>query len=148
MSVLVREATARDFEDLIRLYRQLQPEDPILSDGRDRRVFDQIVAAENLHLFLLDVDKRVVSTCYLNIIPNITRSARPYAIVENVVTDASRRGCGFGTQVIRHALDFAWSSGCYKAMLQTGSRHASTHAFYRACGFTADEKVGYLARPP
>ena len=42
---------------------------------------------------------------------------------------------------------FAWKEGCYKAMLQTGSKQESTHAFYRACGFRADEKTGYVARP-
>ena len=145
--MLVREAKSQDFDALMRLYRQLHADDPILSDGSDREVFARIQRSDNLHLFLLEADGRIHSTCYLNIIPNITRSARPFAIIENVVTDASQRGRGFGTRVVRHALDFAWSQGCYKAMLQTASKEESTHAFYRACGFSANEKVGYVARP-
>jgi GNAT superfamily N-acetyltransferase len=44
-------------------------------------------------------------------------------------------------------LQAAWDAGCYKAMLQTGSRRPATHAFYRACGFSPDAKTAYLARP-
>jgi hypothetical protein len=32
-------------------------------------------------------------------------------------------------------------------MLMTGSRNPATHAFYKACGFSADAKTAYLARP-
>ncbi|MEV6282646.1 hypothetical protein [Kribbella sp. NPDC051770] len=35
----------------------------------------------------------------------------------------------------------------FKAMLMTGSKRESTHAFYRACGFADDDKTGYVARP-
>ncbi len=110
-------------------------------------MFERIVSADDLHVFLLDADGEILATCYLNVIPNITRSARPYAIVENVVTDQTQRGRGHGQRIVRHALEFAWERGCYKAMLQSGSQREATHAFYKACGFAADEKVGYVARP-
>ena len=41
----------------------------------------------------------------------------------------------------------AWAAGCYKVMLMTSSRRESTHAFYRACGFSDTVKTAYLARP-
>ena len=44
-------------------------------------------------------------------------------------------------------LDVAWEVGCYKAMLMTGSRKPETHAFYEACGFSADVKTAFVARP-
>ncbi|HEY6598128.1 MAG TPA: GNAT family N-acetyltransferase [Pseudomonadales bacterium] len=143
----IREARADDFTGVLRLYRQLHPEDPVLTDGRDESVFRSILAAQWLRIFVAEEARRIVSTCYLNIVPNVTRSARPYAIIENVVTDEQLRGKGLGRRVMQHALEFAWKEGCYKAMLQTGSKQESTHAFYRACGFRADEKTGYIARP-
>lgn len=76
---MFREARADDFEDVIRLYRQLQPEDPVLQDGSDAAAFDQILSSPRLHLFVLEVSGVVVATTYLNVIPNITRSASPYA---------------------------------------------------------------------
>ena len=144
--MLVREAQASDFPRVVELYRQLQPGDPVLTDGRDRAVFDQIAREPWLHLFVLEDKGRIQSTCYLNVIPNITRSARPYAIIENVVTDEMARGRGYGKRIVSNALDFAWGEGCYKVMIQTGSKRESTHAFYEACGFSRDARHAFIAR--
>ena len=142
-----REAGPDDFEDILRLYRQLHPADPVLHDGSDAAAFAQIASSPGLHLFVLEADGVVVATTYLNIIPNLTRSASPYAVIENVVVDETLRGTGLGKQIMTATLRAAWDAGCYKAMLQTGSREPATHAFYRACGFSPDAKTAYFARP-
>jgi N-acetylglutamate synthase-like GNAT family acetyltransferase len=144
---MFREARAEDLEDVRRLYRQLHPADPVLRDGTDAAVFEQILESPGLHIFLLEQDDRVVATAYLNVIPNLTRSNSPYAVVENVVVESSLRGTGLGKQLMAGTLAAAWAAGCYKVMLLTGSHTPSTHAFYQACGFSRDEKTGYLARP-
>ncbi|MGX1618200.1 N-acetyltransferase family protein [Micromonospora chalcea] len=145
--VMFRTARPDDFTSVIRLYRQLNPDDPHLGDGSDERAFARILATEGLHLFVLELDGAVVATTYLNVIPNLSRSASPYAVVENVVVDESRRGAGLGRQIMAGTLRAAWDAGCYKAMLMTGSRSPATHAFYLACGFSGDAKTAYLARP-
>jgi GNAT superfamily N-acetyltransferase len=145
---LFRAAGPGDFDDILRLYRQLQPEDPVLRDGSDAAAFAQILGSPGLHLFVLELDGAIVATTYLNVIPNLTRSASPYAVIENVVVDERLRGTGLGKQVMDGTLRAAWDAGCYKAMLMTGSRSPGTHAFYRACGFSPDAKTAYLARPP
>lgn len=145
---MFREAQRTDFDAIMALYRQLHPDDPPVIDGSDRAAFEQILNAGWLHLFVLELDGIVIATTYLNLVPNITRSARPYAVIENVVVDAGRRGRGHGKTIIAHTLQRAWEAGCYKAMLMTGSRRESTHGFYRACGFSSDDKTGYTARPP
>jgi GNAT superfamily N-acetyltransferase len=142
-----REAGPGDFEDILRLYRQLQPEDPVLQDGSDAAAFGQILRSPGLHLFVLESDGAIAATTYLNVIPNITRSASPYAVIENVVVDQTFRGTGLGKQIMGGTLQAAWDAGCYKAMLMTGSHNPDTHAFYRACGFSPDAKQAYLARP-
>lgn len=142
----VRRANDQDFERVLELYRQLQPSDPILSDGSDRAAFDEILRSPRLSLFVLEDDGLIQSTCYLNVIPNITRSARPYAILENVITDAAARRKGYGKRVVTYALDEAWAAGCYKVMLQTGSKREAVHAFYRACGFSADVKRAFIVK--
>jgi GNAT superfamily N-acetyltransferase len=147
-AVQVRQARHDDFDAVMNLYRQLQPDDPVLKDGRDKDVFESILSSGMLHLFLLEDDsENIVASCYLNIIPNITRAASPYAIIENVITEQTQREKGLGKRLMAEVLEFAWSHGCYKAMLQTGSSRAGTHAFYRACGFSATNKTGYVARP-
>jgi GNAT superfamily N-acetyltransferase len=144
---LFREAGPDDFDAILRLYRQLNPTDPVLQDGSDALAFKRILDTPGLHLFVLEVDGDIVATTYLNVIPNLTRSAAPYAVIENVVVDEDQRGTGLGKRIMADTLRAAWDAGCYKAMLQTGSRNPATHAFYKACGFRADAKTAYLARP-
>jgi GNAT superfamily N-acetyltransferase len=144
---MFREARIDDFESVQRLYRQLHPGDPVPADQALRAIFEQILATRGLHIFVLEVEERVVATTYLNVIPNLTRSASPYAVIENVVVEESLRGTGLGKQVMAGTLAAAWEAGCYKAMLMTGSRRPSTLAFYEACGFSPDAKSAFLARP-
>ncbi|GAA1769416.1 GNAT family N-acetyltransferase [Luedemannella helvata] len=145
--LIFREAGPDDFDGILRLYRQLHPNDPVLRDGSDAAAFAEILASPRLRLFVLDVDGVIVASTYLNIIPNLTRSASPYAVIENVVVEETLRGQGLGKRIMAETLRAAWDAGCYKAMLQTGSRTPSTHAFYRSCGFSPDAKKAYLARP-
>jgi GNAT superfamily N-acetyltransferase len=144
---MFRAAGPGDFDALIALYRQLHPDDPDAGDEVARASFDRILATPGLDLFLLERDGAVVATTYLNVIPNITRDASPYAVIENVVVDERLRGTGLGKEIMRATLDAAWSAGCYKAMLMTGSKRPSTLGFYRACGFSQDAKTAFLARP-
>ncbi|WP_109505687.1 GNAT family N-acetyltransferase [Nocardioides speluncae] len=144
---MIREASSEDFDAIVRLYRQLHPQDPILEDGADRAAFEEILKTPGLALLVLEADGAVVATTYLNVIPNMTRSASPYAVIENVIVDQAVRGTGLGKQIMAATLDAAWDAGCYKAMLLTGSQTPATHAFYRSCGFSPDAKSAYLARP-
>ncbi|WP_460661951.1 GNAT family N-acetyltransferase [Kribbella swartbergensis] len=130
----------------MRLYRQLHPGDPVRRDGGDADVFAGILRTPGLRLFVLDDHGLVVATTYLNVIPNLTRGAAPYAVIENVVVDADRRGRGLGKRIMAGTLQAAKDAGCYKVMLMTGSRKVSTHAFYKACGFGGG-KTAYVWRP-
>lgn len=145
---MIRAASPHDFEIVMGLYRQLNPDDPIIADGSDRRAFDQILSNPSLDLLLWEHKGAVVATTYLNIIPNLSRSAAPYAVVENVVVERDLRGTGVGRRIMAATLQIAWDAGCYKAMLMTGSKRPSTLRFYRACGFSQDSKTAFLARPP
>ncbi len=142
---MIRSATLDDLEVIGRLYADLNPDDPpvIAHD-----VLAEIIERPGLDLLLLELDGDTVASTYLNVIPNLSRAARPYAVIENVVVVADRRGTGLGRRIMDATLERAWAAGCYKAMLQTGSRTPATHAFYRACGFSPDVKQAYLARPP
>ncbi|MGA7727385.1 MAG: GNAT family N-acetyltransferase [Dehalococcoidales bacterium] len=148
LSFVIRIAEERDFEGMMSLLRQLNPDDPVITDGRDKVIFARILKESNLRILILEENGKIISTCYLNIIPNLTRNAAPYAIIENVVTDTAFRNQGFGKKLMAFALDSAWKAGCYKAMLQTGSKKESNHKFYAACGFIEGEKFAFHARNP
>ena len=145
--MVFRDATSADFDAVRRLYGQLNPDDPVVTDGSAEATFEHILGSPGLHLFVLEVDGVIVASTYLNVIPNLSRSVAPYAVIENVVVEKSVRGTGLGKQIMADTLRAAWDAGCYKAMLMTGSRRPAPHAFYRACGFSPDAKTAYLARP-
>ncbi|MBC7957384.1 MAG: GNAT family N-acetyltransferase [Cytophagales bacterium] len=147
MNVLVRLARPEDLPALLVLYRQLHPDDPDVDLTLSKAVFDGILASPHFELFVAEADGVVAATCYLNVIPNLSRKLAPYAVLENVVTDQALRNQGIGKAIVGHALHLAWQRGCYKVMLLTGSRKESTHQFYRACGFLADEKFAFVAKP-
>ncbi len=146
MVAQIREAHRDDLDQLIRLYKQLNSEDKY--PQKVNEVFEQILQQDGLCVFVVEHLQKLISTCYLNVIPNLTRSARPYAIIENVVTDEQMRGNGYGKQLIEYAVQYAWDLDCYKVMLMTGSKKESTHAFYQSCGFDGDEKHAYIIRRP
>lgn len=136
-----------DWAPLSRLYRQLQPGDPPVEDGSDYQVFLEIIASDDFFLLGAYYEAELVACTYINIIPNITRRASPYAVIENVITDVDRQNQGVGKALMSETLNFIWAKGCYKAMLMTGSKRESIHAFYRSCGFDGLAKYGYVAYP-
>ena len=145
---MIRFAGPGDFDAVMGLHRQLHPGEPATGDGADRRVFEQIVDDPALHLLVLEEDGGIVATTYLNVIPNLSRSVAPYAVIENVVVDEALRGTGIGQRIMAATLQVAWEAGCYKTMVMTGSKRPSTLGFYRACGFDQEAKTAFLARPP
>jgi GNAT superfamily N-acetyltransferase len=144
----LRHATGDDLDALLALYAQLNPDDLAAPRERLAAILERILASDGLAIVVATQHDVVVATCYLNVLPNLTRGGASYAVIENVVVDAARRGSGLGHAVVSFALAQAWHRGCYKALLQTGSRDPAVHRFYEACGFTAREKTGYVARPP
>jgi GNAT superfamily N-acetyltransferase len=145
---MFREARPGDFPGVIRLYRQLLPQDPVLTDGSDEATFNRILETAGLHLFVLEKDGAIAATTYLNIILNMARCASPYAIIENVVVEETLRGTGLGKQIMVGTIQAAWDAGCYKVTLTTGSRNPDTHAFYRSSGFSAETKTAYHVSNP
>ena len=85
----------------------------------------------------------LVSSCTLVIVPNLTRRARPYGLIENVVTHAQHRQAGLGRAVLSAALDAAWQADCYKVMLASGSRREATLRFYERAGFERGGKTSF-----
>lgn len=144
---LVRHATRDDLDALLALYAQLNPDDPPPARQPLADILERIVASAHFDIVVAVRDGRVAATCYLNVIPNLTRGGLSYAVLENVVVDARLRGGGLGRALVRHALDEAWRRGCYKVLLQAGSRDPRVHRFYVGCGFSADDKTGFVARP-
>jgi GNAT superfamily N-acetyltransferase len=145
-----RRITAAELPQLLRLYAFLHPEDPAVDPNGDavQRVWRQIAADQNLRYFGAEFERVIIATCTLALIPNLTRGLRPYGLIENVVTDPEFRKRGFATAVLRFALEDAWASGCYKVMLETGSKKEETLRFYEKAGFQRGVKTSVIATGP
>lgn len=144
-TIAPREAGTSDLAGLLDLYRALNPSDPEMTTEEAKTAFAAMLAQPGLTVFLATEGKEAVATATLQIVPNLTRAARPYALIENVVTLENRRGRGYGRAVVRHAVKAAFAANCYKVMLLTGQQRPEVHAFYESCGFVQD-KTGFQIR--
>jgi GNAT superfamily N-acetyltransferase len=145
----VRSIGREELPQLLELYKHLHENDvPLRMDHRLELLWDDILSNPLLHYLVGEIDGKLVSSCTLAIIPNLTRGARPYGLIENVVTRRDYQGRGFGTRMLRHALQIAWDSDCYKVMLLTGCRDEATLRFYEQAGFKRGVKTGFIAYPP
>jgi GNAT superfamily N-acetyltransferase len=146
--VTVREAAPSDLPAVHALYRDLHDgDDP--ADPSARAAAERALAAHpGAHLFLAEADDEPVATCVLFVLPNLSRGARPFGLVENVVTRRDRRNRGYATALLVHVLTFAREVDCYKVMLLTGRADPGVHRLYARAGFRAGVKTGYVAYPP
>ncbi len=141
---MVREVTERDFPGLMALYTQLHNNDiPPESEGI-QRLWRRIIDDPNHHIVVAEEDGKIVSSCVCVIVPNLTHSQRPYALVENVVTDEKYRGRGLATRCLNYAREIAKGENCYKIMLLTGSKQDSTLNFYRRAGYNSEDKTAFI----
>ncbi len=140
----VRLIKNTELDKLLSLYNQLHPEDPKPDNRFLSQLWNEITHDPNLFYIVATVGDVIVSSCTLAIIKNLTRGARPYGIVENVITDRNYRNMGYGSSVLKKAIELATENNCYKVMLMTGSKKEATLNFYQKAGFRKDIKTGFL----
>lgn len=147
LKAAVRKIRKDELSALLELYRHLHADDvPLVVDADLERLWWRILDDPQLHYFVAEADDKIVSSCTLAIIPNLTRGAKPYGLIENVVTHSDFRKRGLGTRVLQAALKFAWEQDCYKVMLLTGRNDPATLRFYERAGFEGGVKTGFVAK--
>jgi GNAT superfamily N-acetyltransferase len=147
ISPTIRKIRQDELPSLLSLYRHLHPSDPELAVTTDvEHLWRRIFADSQSHYLVADVAGKIVSSCTLAIILNLTRGARPYGLIENVVTHPDFRRRGIGTRILQSALELAWEHDCYKVMLLTGRKDEATLRFYQQAGFEAGVKTGLVAK--
>ncbi len=140
-----RPLTTFDYPDAPTLYVELVGDIPVPDGAAGKARFAEILSHAGTTVWGADLDGTVVSMATLHVIPNMTFDARPYAIVENVVTLRSQRGMGFGAGVMSAVIDAGWSADAYKIMLLTG-KTLGARGFYEKLGFTDQDKYGMTLR--
>lgn len=143
---MIREANNGDLMALLHLYAYLH-ENSIPEDmARAEAVWQQMLEDPNHHVIVAVEAGAIVSSCILIIVPNLTRSQRPYGLIENVVTHPDFRCRGIGSACLDYAKQLADGANCYKTMLLTSSKLESTLRFYERAGFDGKEKTAFIRR--
>jgi len=143
-----RPARADDLASLLALFRASEVSAAAEPFARAERIWAQLLARDGLTVFLCEDEAKIVSTCMLITAPNLLRSGRQHAFLENVVTHPDFRGRGFGRAVVRAALASAWEQDCFHVFLQSGRADPRVHRFYEACGFEPGLRTAYVAKRP
>ena len=141
---MIREIKPNELNELLTLYTHLH-ESGIPADSEHlRKTWDLICGDKNHHVIVYELDGRIVSSCVCVIIPNLTRSIRPYAFIENVVTHTDFRGKGYATACLHYARELAKEANCYKMMLLTSAKDENTLHFYQNAGYNCDDKTAFI----
>ncbi|MFD0200577.1 MULTISPECIES: GNAT family N-acetyltransferase [Saccharothrix] len=143
MDLDIRAATAADDpERLFDLLWELAPDDDRPPPPRLAAAWREIVAQPGRRVFLAERGPDLIGAVDTVVVPNLTRGARPFMLVENVVVAAAHRRGGVASALFDTALAWARERGCYKVQLLSNSRRDDAHHFYEKHGFAATAK-GY-----
>lgn len=141
---MVREINENELNELLELYLYLHEDTvPEMTDYLEN-TWNNIIQDKNHHIIVNEIDGKIVSSCVCVIIPNLTRNIRPYAFIENVVTNKDYRGKGYATECLNYAKELSKQANCYKMMLLTGSKQKSTLKFYKHNGYNSTDKTAFI----
>jgi len=144
---IVRFIQEDERDALLALYAQLNEHDPALDDSEELRLhWKAMIQDESLKMIAVEQDGVLAASCVLHILKNLTRGAKPYALIENVVTHKGYRRRGLGRLALNKAKEIAEQSGCYKIMLLTSRTDIAVHQFYQTAGYRGDVKTGYVLK--
>ena len=141
---MIREVTKNDLTGLLLLYEQLHCSKLTADKNTLEKLWQEIMQDKNHRIIVAEEDGKIISSCVCVIIPNLTHDQRPYAFIENVITDKEHRKMGYATKCLNFAREIAKDNNCYKIMLLTGSKEESTLNFYRKAGYTSEDKTAFI----
>ncbi len=147
MATEIRTLGRGDLDALLGIYGHLFDEDaPLPTRAEVDRLWEGVCADPKLVYVGAFEGGELLASCTAAIVPNFTRGARPWAVIENVITHPDHRCRGLGSAVIQDMLSRCWSAGCYKVMLLSGAHREAAHEFYERNGFDKHAKQGFIVR--
>jgi len=130
---------------ILELYKQLIPEEDPINIIVANKIWEKI-ENNGIKYFIAIEDNKIISSCYLAIIPNLTRNGKSNGFIENVITDEKYRKKGIGKKMIEMAIEYGKQNNCYKIILQSSYKRKKNHMFYEKCGFDGNSKRAFEIR--
>ena len=131
---ILRLARIEDLSSLVGLLGQLKfySVDQYYDFSKGENILSGIIEDENFYMLVAEIDKKIVGTATMLIQRNLTHNGRPYAHIENVVTDSSYRKRGIGKMLLSELIKVAKNLDCYKVILNCSTENSK---FYKSIGF-------------
>lgn len=97
--------------------------------------FHRIDNDPNHYLMVVCVERLILGTCHLTIMPSLTFSGATRMQIEAVRVSLKHRRQGIGEWMIRAAIDYAKSNGATIIQLTTNNKRTRAQEFYERLGF-------------
>jgi GNAT superfamily N-acetyltransferase len=131
---------------LLELYKQLNSLNEIMiNEATVKNIWNEI-QKYNIKYYVARENGKIIGSCYICIIPNLTRGGKSIGFIENVITDKEHRRKGIGRHIIKKAVEYAKEQNCYKVLLQSGNKRTDAHNFYKSIGFDGESKKAFEIR--
>ena len=140
----IRRARKSDLSELFELYSGFSSSAACEANECAEAVWEKIEQYEGYHILVGCEDGRIVSTCAVTILPNLTHGQKPYAWVENVITKEAYQNRGYASSLLKRAEELAREAGCYRIGLMTRSKKESTWKFYESAGYNSEDKKAFV----
>lgn len=146
--MLIRRAQESDRDAVLRLYRELRPDDLPIPSAKVSELWSKVNEAPTSQIIVAEYQGHVDATCMLALIANFASEGRPIGFIEHVVTAQAFRRKGLGEACLRYAVETAWDLGCCKVILLSGAQRPEAHAVYEKVGFNGDVERGFVIKRP
>jgi GNAT superfamily N-acetyltransferase len=143
-NLTVKRIEKDELTKLLELYTHLNDNPYPAIDERIENIWARLLNEKNHYILGGYVGEKLVSTCVITVIENLTHRQTPYALIENVVTHPEHRNRGYGSLVLNEARNIAVKNNCYKIILVTGSKRESTLNFYEQAGYNQNDKTAFI----
>jgi GNAT superfamily N-acetyltransferase len=138
--ILFRLAKREDLPAIVRLLSEDE-----LGSQRERyedplpetyyTAFEQIDRDTEHELIVAEGNGEVIGTLHLMFLPSISFQGGLRAQVESVRVDASQRGQGLGSELVKWTIERAKARGAHILQLTTHKSREDAHRFYERLGF-------------
>lgn len=137
----VRLAELSDIEELLSVIYQLSPkkeEDEKVPKSALKDTLKVMLKNKDYRVAVYEYAGKIVGSATLLIQLNHSHGGRPYAHIENVVTDSNHRGIGVGKDLVNYLVSEAKKIKCYKIILNCSQDNIP---FYEKCDFVKTGEV-------
>lgn len=137
----IRRAVKADVDAIVRLVNAGGPEGkPRVSLPKELpqeyfEAFRKISSDSDEWLMVAEIDREVIGTFHMTFITYLHAAGKPDCQVEAIHVAEKHRGKGFGSQMLKWAINCAREKRCRRVQLTTDKRRVDAHPFYEKLGF-------------